>query len=189
MNHVFHVIRHVRLIRNQRIQLLVQPVNRIAAPLPRRIIHIVRRNKTQQLPHHRETFRIVTAHEVRNSRSLVMRVRPAQLILRHLFVRHRLDHIRPRNKHVRSLINHQNKIGNRRRINRSTRAGPHNRRDLRHHSAVQRVAQENVCIARQRHHAFLNARSARIIQPNHGSPHLRRQIHDLHDLRGIRLRK
>ena len=104
-------------------------------------------------------------------------------------MRHRLDHVRPGDKHVRSLVDHQHKIRNRRRIYRPSRARPHDCRNLRHHSAINRIAQKNVRIPRQRHHAFLNPRPPRIVQPNHRSAHLRRQIHDLHDLARVRLRE
>src|SRR6202034_3571464 len=78
---------------------------------------------------------------------------------------------------------------NRRRIHRAAGARPHDRGNLRYHAAIQRVAQENVGIARQRRHAFLNARPSGIVQPNHRRAHLRGQVHDLDDLSCIRLRK
>ena len=118
-----------------------------------------------------------------------MRHRSAQLIFRDFFQSHRLDHVRPGDEHVRSLIHHQHEVGDGRRVHRPSRARPHDRGNLRHHSAIDRVAQENVRISRQRHHAFLNPRSTGIVQPNHRRSHLRRQIHDLHNLPGIRFRQ
>ena len=118
-----------------------------------------------------------------------MRHCPAQLILRDLFLRDGLDHVRPGDEHVRSLVHHQHEVGDRGRIHRASRARPHDRRNLRHHSAIQRVAQKNIRVSRQRHHAFLNPRSAGIVQPDYRRAHLRRQVHDLYNLPRIRFRQ
>ncbi len=56
-----------------------------------------------------------------------------------------------------------------------------------HHSRRQRVAQKDVGVAAEREHAFLNPRPARIVQSDDRRPHLHRQIHDLHDFRGVGL--
>ena len=118
-----------------------------------------------------------------------MRHGATKLIFGDLFEGHGLDYVRPGNKHVRSLVDHQHEVGDGRRIDGTSGAWSHDRRNLRNHAAIQRVAQENVGIPRQRHHAFLNPRPARIIQPNHRRAHFRRQVHDLHDLSRIRLRQ
>src|SRR5580704_1380805 len=47
-----------------------------------------------------------------------------------------------------------NEIRNGRRIYRPARTRSHDRRDLWHHAAVQSVAQKNIGVSRQRHHAF-----------------------------------
>ena len=39
--------------------------------------------------------------------------------------------------------------------------------DLRHHARSQHVAQEDVGVAGQRNHALLDARAARIVEPDH----------------------
>jgi len=59
--------------------------------------------------------------------------------------------------------------------------------DVYKRQAVECVAQKDVGITRERRHALLNARAARIVQADHGSAHLRGQVHDLDDLRRVRL--
>ena len=118
-----------------------------------------------------------------------MRHGAAELLFGDFFMRHGLDHVRPGDEHVGGLVDHENEVGDRRRIDRAAGARPHDGGNLRHHSAVQRVAQKNVGVAGQRHHAFLNARAAGIVQADHGRAHLRGQIHDLDDLAGVRLRE
>jgi hypothetical protein len=56
-------------------------------------------------------------------------------------------------------------------------------------AARQRVAQEDVGVAAERQHAFLDARAARIVQAHDRRPHLHGEVHDLDDLRGVGLRE
>ena len=58
---------------------------------------------------------------------------------------------------------------------------------MRDDAGGQRVAEEDVRIATQREDALLDAGAAGIVQPDDGRTHLHRQIHDLHDLRGVGL--
>jgi hypothetical protein len=113
----------------------------------------------------------------------------AELFFGHFFMGHRLDDVRPGDEHVGSLVDHDDEVGDGRRIDRATRAWAHNRRNLRYHAAVERVAQKNIGIAGQRRHAFLNARTSGVVQADHGRAHLRGKIHDLDDLRGVCLRE
>ena len=56
---------------------------------------------------------------------------------------------------------------------------------MRDDAARQRIAQEDVRVARQRHHSFLNARAARVVQANHRRARTHGQVHDLADFRGV----
>ena len=189
LEHILHVVGMIRFRRNQGIQGSVRPINRVVTSFARRLFQIVGRHKTQQLANHREALGIILGGKVRHAGSLVVRHGPAELVFRHLFMRHQPNHIRPGNEHVRRMFHHQNEIRNRGRIHRSPGARPHNRRNLRHHPAIQRIAQKNIRIPRQRHHAFLNPRPTRIVQTNQRRAYLGRHVHDLDDLRRIRLRQ
>ncbi len=57
------------------------------------------------------------------------------------------------------------------------------------HARRQGVAQEDVGVAAEREDPFLNPRAARIVETDHRRAHLHRQVHDLHDLRGVGLRQ
>ena len=122
-------------------------------------------------------------------RSLVVRGGAAKLILGDFLMGHGLDNVRPSNKHVGGLVDHQDEIGDGRRVDGATRARAHDGGDLGHHAAVQRIAQEDIGVAGERHHAFLNARAARIIQSDYGRAHLGGEVHDLDDFSGIGFRQ
>ena len=75
------------------------------------------------------------------------------------------------------------------RIHRAAGARAHDRGDLRDDARGERVPQEDVGVAAEREHAFLDARAARIVQPDDRRAQLHREIHDLHDLRGVGFRQ
>ena len=91
----------------------------------------------------------------------------------------------PGDEHVGSLVDHQNEVGNRGRVNRASGAWAHDGGNLGNDSAVQRVAQEDVGVSGQRHDAFLNAGASGIVEADHGSSHFGGEVHDLHDLGGV----
>jgi hypothetical protein len=102
-------------------------------------------------------------------------------------VRHGLHHVRPRDEHVRGAPHHVNEVGDRGRVHRAPSAGAEDRRDLRDDAREKRVANEDVGVAAKRDDAFLNARAARIVEPNDRRTIARREIHDLADLLRVRL--
>ena len=67
--------------------------------------------------------------------------------------------------------------------------GPRIARDLRHDARRQRVAQEDVGVAAERDDAFLDARAAGVVEADHRRAVPHREVHDLADLLGERLRQ
>ncbi len=60
-------------------------------------------------------------------------------------------------------------------------------RDLRNDARGQDVALEDVGVAAERGHAFLDARAAGVVEADHRRADLHRVVHDLADLLGVRL--
>jgi predicted transcriptional regulator len=67
------------------------------------------------------------------------------------------------------------------------RARAEDHRDLRHHARRERVAEEDVGVAAERHDAFLDARAAGVVEADHGRAVAHREVHDLADLLRVRL--
>ena len=111
--------------------------------------------------------------------------RAAQLLLGDFFVRDGLDDVGAGDEHVGRLRGHEDEIGDGRRIDGAAGAGSHDGADLRDHAAGERVAQKNIGIARERRHAFLNARAAGIVQADDRRAHAHGQVHDFADFRGV----
>src|SRR6185295_8368295 len=99
----------------------------------------------------------------------------------HLFVRHGFHHARSRDEHVRDAAHHEHEVGDRRTVHRAAGAWTQDRTDLGYHTRGERVAQEDVGVAAQRGDAFLDARAARVVEPDDGRAVLERQVHHLAD--------
>ena len=126
---------------------------------------------------------------MRDAAGRVVRHRAAELLLGDFLVGHRPDHVGTGHEHVARALDHDVEVGDRRRVDRAAGTRAHDRGDLRDHARRQRVAQEDVGVAAERQHAFLDARAARVVQADDRRAHLHRQVHDLDDLGGVGLRE
>jgi hypothetical protein len=159
----------------------------VAARDERRVLHVVLGQVSQQLADQEESVRLVLHGHVTDAGFLGVHARPAQLLEGDLLVGHRLDHVRTGHEHVGGAAHHEDEIGQRRRIDCSPGAGSQDGRDLRDHSGGQRVVQEDVGVAGQRHHPLLDAGAARVVQPDDRRPILQRQVEHFADLLGVYL--
>jgi hypothetical protein len=180
-----HVVRLAALLRHQPVELRHFSIRDVRAGLEGRILGVVERQEAEQLAHLGDARAVVGSGEVRDPALRRVRARAAELLLGDLFVRHRPDHVRARDEHVARLLHHEDEVGDGRRVHRATGARTHDAADLRDHAAGQRVAQEDVRVARQRFDAFLDARAARVVQAHDRCAHLDRQVHDLADLGSV----
>ena len=163
LDDIFHFVGEIGLVGDNRIELLIHAVDGIGARLTWRIVQVIRWNEAEQFANHGQAFGVILSHEVGNARGLVVSVRAAELVLGDFFVGDCLDDVRSGDEHVRGLVHHEDEIGNGWGIDGATSAGPHDRRNLRNHAAIKRVAQKNICVTRQGHDTLLNPRTAGIV--------------------------
>ena len=71
-----------------------------------------------------------------------------------LFVGHGLDHLGAGHEHVGRVFDHEDEVGQGRRVHRTTGRRPHDHADLRNHTRGHDVALEHLGIAAQRRHAL-----------------------------------
>ena len=124
-NDLPHVVGRIRVIRNDLVQHCRWPVDRIMARHSWRILAIGQRQIRHQRARLHQHFNIIGKRTMRHTRGATVHFCPAQLFSRQIFMRDRLYHIRPGNKHVARTLNHKNEIGNGRRIDSSTGAWAH----------------------------------------------------------------
>ena len=113
----------------------------------------------------------------------------AQVFLGDVLVGDGLDHVGAGDEHVAGGIHHEDEIGDGGRVDGAAGARSHDGGNLRDHARGQRVAQENIGVAGQRHHAFLNARAAGIVEADDGRAVLQGEVHDLADFLRVGFRE
>ena len=118
-----------------------------------------------------------------------MRRRAAEFLRRDDLVGHRLHHVRAGDEHVARVLDHEDEVGHRRRIDRAARARAHDDGNLRDDAGSLRVAPEHLGIAAERGDALLDARAAGIVQSNNGDAVLHGEVHHLADLFRMRFRQ
>jgi len=109
--HVSYVIRFVGILRNQGVQIFVCAIYRIGAFYRRRFLHVVLGDKCEEFPYQIESLHLVLAHELRHSGLGRMHLSPTQILVGHVLVGDGLDHVGPGDKHVRSMLHHEDEIG------------------------------------------------------------------------------
>src|SRR5215213_6433911 len=126
---------------------------------------------------------------MRDARNTVMRNSAAKFFLSDFLMRHRLNHVRSGNEHVRRVFDHDVEVRDRRTVNGAAGTRPHDATDLRDHAARERVAQKNIRVTTKTNDTFLNARAAGIIQTDNRSTDLHREVHHLANFFCVRLGK
>jgi hypothetical protein len=78
--------------------------------------------------------------------------------------RHRLDHIRAGEEHVRGIADHEHEIGERRRAGGTARARSQDHADPRDHAGGAHVTTEDAAVSRKRRDALLDPRAAAVVK-------------------------
>ena len=129
-----------------------------------------------------EAFLLALGEEVGIAGDLRLHAGAAELLHRDFLAEHRLDDFRPGDEHLGDLVDDEDEVGQRRRIDGAAGAGPEDDGDLGNDAGSQGVAVEDLAVAGQRVDAFLDARAAGVVDADDRDAHLDGVIHDLGDL-------
>ena len=182
-----HVVRLGRIVGDDRIERDVAAVGWVARLGAWGIAEVVLRQEAQDAACRDEGLGLIVGGKMGDTADRRVRGRPAQPLGIDFLVGDRLHDIRPGDEHVARALDHDREVGDRRRIHRAPGTRAHDHRDLWHDAGGQRVAQEDVRVATERHDSFLDPRASRIVEPDDRRTDLHRQIHHLADLLGVRL--
>ena len=184
-----HVVRLGGLVRDERVELCVLAPNRVGRLEPGRRVDVVLRKEGEEVPRVFEARLLVIRGEVCDARLGRVRGGPAELLEADVLTGHRLHDLWPRDEHVRALLDHEDEVGHRRRVDGSAGRRAHDETDLRHDARGLNVAPEDLRVAAERDHAFLDPRAARVVDADHRAAELEREVHHLADLFGEGLRE
>ena len=110
---VAHVVWLVRVVRDDVVEVRVHPLGIVGRLEARRLLEVVERRKLTQVADVLEALLLALGGEVRDPRLGVVGHRAAELLERRLLARHGLDHIGPRDEHVRGVLHHEDEVRHR----------------------------------------------------------------------------
>jgi len=181
-DNILHVVRRIRVVRNERVEALILAVRIIAGINKRSLLHVVAREEGEQVADLLDAVLIVLRSKVRNAGTAVVRHCAAEFLCRNLFRRNGLNNSRAGDEHLARVLHHVDEVCERRAVNSAARAGSHNDGNLRDNTRGLRVAVEDAAVARESINRLLNTRAARIVDSDAGCAHLHGKVHDLPDL-------
>ena len=184
-DHVQHVVGLVGVLGHDLQERRVPSVVGVRAVAGGRAFGVVLGDVAKQLADGGQAFGLRVVGEVGDPRSLGVDVGASQPLHVHVLVGDRLHHARPGDEHEAGPPHHVHEVGDRRRVDCSPGARTQHHADLRDDSRRQRVAEENVGVAPQRHDALLDARASRVVEAHQRRPVLQRHLLHLDDLLGV----
>ena len=184
-----HIVRLIRIVRNDFIEKILQTVNRVGTFQTGSLFHIILGHITDEGTNHLHGLFFRFGREVRHTGFRGVHARAAQIFLRHILARHCLDYLRPGEEHIRGILHHQDEIGQCRGIYRSACTRTENAGNLRNHTGCLDVTLEDIGITAQSVDTFLDTCAARIIDTDTRRTHFHGLIHHLTDFLGHGLRQ
>jgi len=111
-------------------------------------------------------------------------VTAAELVEGHRLARDHADHLRTRDEHVPLSRDDEDEVGDRRRVDGATGARARDDADLRDHAGRANVAVEDVRVAGERDHSFLDPSTTRVVDADDRYAVAQRELLHLDDLLG-----
>mmetsp|Transcript_60022 Transcript_60022/g.123245 ORF Transcript_60022/g.123245 Transcript_60022/m.123245 type:complete len:503 (-) Transcript_60022:259-1767(-) len=182
LHHLQHVVGGVGVIGNEVAQRVLLSVPRIERGLGSRFILVVQREIIEDLSQALQSHHVVVKGCVGDSREGGVRISAAQLLLRNIFLRDGLDHVGARHEHVRGVFHHEDEIGHSGGVHCPASTGTHDHAQLGNHARSLHVLVEHVRVSSQRVHAFLDARTTRVVEADDRRAHTHSHVHHLADL-------
>ncbi len=109
----------------------------------------------------------------------------AKLFHRHLFSEDFLDHRRPGDEHLARALDHDDEVGQRRRIGGDADARSHDRRELRNHARGDAVLKENFSDGGGDRESFLDPGADGVVETDQRDAELACGLDDVSDLFGV----
>eukprot|EP00754_Rhynchopus_humris_P018745 Rhum_TRINITY_DN14614_c11_g10::Rhum_TRINITY_DN14614_c11_g10_i1::g.104369::m.104369 len=186
VHHGQHVVGLRGLGRDHLVQHRAVAVTAVVALEHRRLLLVVEGQVRVERAQLLQRLQLVDERAVRHAALRLVRRRTAELLLRHVLVRHRLHDVGARHEHERVVLHHEREVRERRRVHGAARARAHDDGDLRHDAGRERVPQEDVGVAGEGRDALLDARAAGVVEADHGDADVHGLVHDLAHLGGVR---
>ncbi|VTR68662.1 conserved hypothetical protein [Desulfosarcina cetonica] len=182
-----YVVGLVGAVRNDVVEGVLDAHGVVARVHHRRLFHVVGRQVGEQALDLLDGVFVVFAGELSHAAFLVVGHGAAQALEIDLLTGDRLDDFRAGDEHVTGILDHEDKIGHGRGVDRAAGRGAHDCRNLGNHARGHGIAVENLAVAGKGVHALLDAGTARIVDADKRHAGLEGHVHDLADFLGLHL--
>src|SRR5574344_1595033 len=162
-DHLVHVERRLAVFRDEFVHSFVALDADAVRKVVRRILEVIARQEAQKLLDDLHRVFIVLRHEMNVAGDGSVRVRRRELVEGRFFARRGLDHFRTADEHIRILLELDAEVHQRGAVCGAACAGTGDERDLRNEARGEHVLAEHLTVAGEALHAFLDARSARVV--------------------------
>ena len=187
-DHAADVVRTGGVGRDDVDEVVELAIGRVAGIGPARVFHVVLGQEGEELADTVQGRFFARDAEMGDTRLGGVRHRATELFMSDLFTGNGADHVGSGDVHLAGALDHEDEVHDRGRIDAAAGGGSGADGDLRHQSGRERVAQEDFSVAAQGGHAFLDSRAAAVVDCDDRRADLHREILDLGDLLGRRLR-
>ncbi|ENR04566.1 hypothetical protein H721_01164 [Brucella ovis IntaBari-2006-46-332] len=188
-NQLLHVVGLGGAVRYERVEAHFKARRIIEDRANRWLLAIVERQEVEQDAYLFQSLNVVLIGAIGHRGFFRVGGCTAQFLSGHDFVGDGFDHIWACHKHVGRIAYHENEVGHGRGIDGTAGAWPHDDGNLRHDARRIHIAFENIGIACQRCHAFLDARAAGIVKADDRRAVFYGHVHDLADFLRMGFRK
>ena len=182
-----HVVRFVRICRNDVVQVVVHAGDIIGALYERSLLHVVLRDEGNETAYFSQRLFLRCCYEMGHTRFGSVDLGAAELLYGHVLACYGFDYLRTGDEHITVLLGHHDKVRQSRAVHCSTRARTEDNTDLRHYAGSQNVTLENLSVACKRAGTFLNTSAARVVQTDDRGTEFHCLIHHVADLLSHRL--
>ena len=181
-NHLIHIVCLVWIVWDNLVQSIVHAVDRVCALYAWSLFCIVARDVREQAFDHLDSLFLSLSSEVGYTTLGCVNRCTTEVLCIDVLTSYGLDNLRTSQEHIRSLLLHDDEVGQTWRVNGTTGARAHDSRNLWDDTRSEDVALENLTVTSEGADTFLNTSTTRIVHADNRCTHSHSHIHYLADL-------
>lgn len=182
-----HVVRQVRVVRDDITQTLFLTVARIRGGLRLRLVAVVQWQVLIELTQLLQGNHIVVEGTMGHTRDGSVGLGTTKIFLADVLVGDGLHDVGTGDEHVRRALHHEDEVSHGRRVDGTTSARAHDHRDLRNNTGGIDVFQEDIGVTTEGVNTLLDSCSTRVVQANNRGSNTHGHVHNLADLLSVGL--
>ena len=182
-----HVVRFIRVSRNDVVQIVIHAGDVIGTLYERSLLHVVLRDEGNETTNFSQRLFLCSRHKMGHTGFGSVDLSAAELLYGYVLTGNGFHYLRAGDEHIGVLLGHHDEVGQRRAIYCSTGTRTKDHTNLRNNTRGQNVTLEDLGIAGQRTCSLLNTCSTRVVQTDDRRSEFHGLIHHIANLECHRL--